>query len=1136
MQSPEEVAGILSSGQHVTNPWASPNLKAAPHGCIALVGPEIYAQPLLIRETIRYVVSTNSGDEPLTSFNIIALSLVIYTGLAISTAAYQNRLNRLSVMTRGVLVSLVHDKALKSSNDTLNAGKVVTLMSNDVDSLTDVAGMFHETWAQIIEVAIGVVLLAREVGWLWPLPLVFIFLCSRMSQFVARNLRGRQAAWNNATQNRISMTSNVLSTIKNVKMLGLQVNIVSYIERLRQIEINTMARRVRWMMVAYNASANALGIFTPIITLVLYAVLARLKGVSLDAETAFTTTAILGMVTHPANMVMTIIPRAVASFSSFDRIQTFLLEAPQIDLRKRPQGHRINGSVDSQAPNPSDHIAVSLTGVSVKMSRTILQDISFEMPQGAIFMCAGPTASGKTSIAKAILGELQASDGTVIINNRRIGYCAQSPWLPSTTIKRAVQTFSITDQEDEIWYKEVLGACCLEFDLKNMACGDETLVGSRGMNLSGGQRQRVVSWKFISGFDQLLTSPEALARALYSRCKMLVLDDTLSGLDAKTENQVVENLLGTNGLVRRLGITVFLTTNGGSATSSSSGPSSDNGGLPDQRTRQEPRVQPKGSPDAALVKRREGDSELYGFYAAGLVLISFVAWSTTNGIMWSTVMRVAPHSGLVLHSRLLSTVLSAPLSYFSKTDSGEILNRFSQDIQLVDKQVGNAISTLCVQVFKLSVQAALLFMASKYMTFSLPICAIVVYIIQNVYLRTSRQLRLLELESRSAVFTNFLEAVEGVTTIRAFQSLDQAKEDHISYLEFSQKPFYFLFCLQRWLNIVLDMLVAAVAVGVISLAVILKGTTTGGQIGLALNMVLVANTTLLRLVQSWTNLEISLGAISRLKTLQETVSSEDQYSDAAEAFLDNPWPEPGVVELNGITASYNPEAVALHEFSLKAEAGQLIVLCGRTGRGKSSVLLCLLKMMDVKGGSIRVHGLDLTHAPTRVIREHFFVTIPQDAVLLNQATLRFNVDPSETISSTTVVHTLKMVQLWQHFVQPNASAADGVVSNDNAGSGLHHHTLDEPLSSLPSLSAGQTQLLALARAILQVHCRTESGYQPIILLDEATSSLDATTEKLMLSIIRREFCDKGLTTIMVAHRLGAVSEIMRDGIDKMVDT
>lgn len=141
-----------------------------------------------------------------------------------------------------------------------------------------------------------------------------------------------------------------------------------------------------------------------------------------------------------------------------------------------------------------------------------------------------------------------------------------------------------------------------------------------------------------------------------------------------------------------------------------------------------------------------------------------------------------------------------------------------------------------------------------------------------------------------------------MTTIRAFGWQNHFSNDNIEQLEKSQRPFYLLLCLQRWLNIVLDLLIACIAVVVIALAVTLKGTTSGAQIGVALNLIILANTTLLRLVESWTTLEISLGAVARLKSAVEETPQEEQ---PGEDLIPPPdWPSAGALELKNVTVSY----------------------------------------------------------------------------------------------------------------------------------------------------------------------------------------------------------------------------------------
>lgn len=205
------------------------------------------------------------------------------------------------------------------------------------------------------------------------------------------------------------------------------------------------------------------------------------------------------------------------------------------------------------------------------------------------------------------------------------------------------------------------------------------------------------------------------------------------------------------------------------------------------------------------------------------------------------------------------------------------------------------------------------------MTVTIPFCLMVIYILQRVYLQTSRQLRILDLEARSPVYSNFLETVrtpirkvflvtndymklEGLVTIRAFCWQSASVATNIKHLDVSQKPYYLMLCIQRWLNLVLDLLVAGLAVTIMSLAIFFKGSTTGGQIGIALNVVLVFNAALLRLVETWTHMETSLGAISRLKTLEETTIPEDK---PGEDFVpDNHWPNQGAIEFRDVTAAY----------------------------------------------------------------------------------------------------------------------------------------------------------------------------------------------------------------------------------------
>jgi len=244
-----------------------------------------------------------------------------------------------------------------------------------------------------------------------------------------------------------------------------------------------------------HKTANALGIFSPAITIVLFAILSkRSSDGRLNADTAFTTIALLAMVTHPANMIMTIVPRAVASLANFERIQHYLLESSRQDRRLdiKSTVQEIIG-LGSEMTTPDALIMGNLSVQYPSSPHPILQNLDFKIEVGSFWICSGQVGSGKTTLAQAILGEISPSSGSISVSCSRIGFCSQVPWLPSGSIKDVICENS---RFDSAWYETVIYACGLGQDLDAFSDGDETQIGSRGLKLSGGQRQRVVSCQF----------------------------------------------------------------------------------------------------------------------------------------------------------------------------------------------------------------------------------------------------------------------------------------------------------------------------------------------------------------------------------------------------------------------------------------------------------------------------------------------------------------------------------------------------------------------------------------------------------------------------------------------------------------
>lgn len=274
--------------------------------------------------------------------------------------------------------------------------------------------------------------------------------------------------------------------------------------------------------------------------------------------------------------------------------------------------------------------------------------------------------------------------------------------------------------------------------------------------------------------------------------------------------------------------------------------------------------------------------------------LGLVAWQTMGDIIAST--------GAQLHKRILDTVAAAPLSFFSTTDKGITTNRFSQDLQIIDTELPlNLLNTILIFLGTIA-SAGLVASSSYYTALAFPPIFVIFYFLQVYYLRTSRQLRILDLETKSPLYTQFIDTLSGLATIRAFQWQEANHKLNNTLLDSSQKPFYLLFMVQRWLTLVLDIVGAALAVFIVTLAVKLTSVSSTGFTGVALINLITFTDSIKDGILSWTNLETSIGAVSRIKAFEASTLSE-KLPREVEVPPEN-WPKTGEVKIQNLSASY----------------------------------------------------------------------------------------------------------------------------------------------------------------------------------------------------------------------------------------
>lgn len=341
--------------------------------------------------------------------------------------------------------------------------------------------------------------------------------------------------------------------------------------------------------------------------------------------------------------------------------------------------------------------------------------------------------------------------------------------------------------------------------------------------------------------------------------------------------------------------------------------------------------------------------------------------------------------------------------------------------------------------------------SSGFLAVVIPFLGVVLFFVQKFYLRTSRQLRLLDLETKSPLYSFFISSFAGLTTIRAFSWSDKSYGEHIQHLDTSQRPYYLLYCVQRWLTMVLELTVAGLGVLLVGLSVGLRDRVEPGLLGVALTNLSSFGMTMSQVIIFWTELETSLGAITRIREFTSETPREKEGTDEPSA----EWPAQGAISISQLSAKFGDHMV-LDGINLEINPGEKVAICGRTGSGKSTLLALLLRLYEPCGGTIRIDGVETSTLKVDTLRERL-VTLPQDAILLS-GTVRYNLDPECYLGDDELLAALEKTGLLS-------------VVEDKGG-------LDADFDA-DWLSAGQKQLFCLARSMLR--------RSRILLLDEATS-------------------------------------------------
>ncbi|CAA7263971.1 unnamed protein product [Cyclocybe aegerita] len=1191
-----------------------------------------------------------------------------------------------------------------------DVGKIVNLMAGDANRISQMVSGAYFIYGAPFEIVIAGFFLYQLLGLSAFAGFIVLVAGWPLNSFIARRSVRIQKGVLAARDKRMGVLNELIGAVKFIKFFAWE-------ERWIGRALDAREAEMKWMVKARVNSVMFYLLWTcaPILVSIISFFTYVMRGNVLTISTAFTAIALFGMIRAPLNVIPAWIVQILQTGVALKRIAVYLDEEEVTDqvssLKKDYSEPHLPGAEDDGLglenasfkwnevaenvageesdqqrnghPSPSESEFTEETPSTINDAtsersvldagerRFELKDLSVKFPEGELTIVTGPTASGKTALLMAVLGEMTLLSGRIIMSKEpsrvdehglmhAVSYAAQSPWLRHQSIKDNILFGYPFDEER---YNAVVECCALRPDLEMLEDGDSTEIGARGVSLSGGQKARV-----------------ALARAVYARTKYVLLDDPLSAVDSHTSRFLYERLLRGSLLAHR---TVVLVTHHVELVLPGAyylvrmldGRIDTQGTVKDLREQgvlegieQDAAVDahkedlivaeasaieeladasPKSSESKKprkLVKdeHRETGGVKWSIYKTYLKASSYWTWAflgfivllvqllgiseklwiktwgeaykdsvpsffsfrtfatpehevpmdgyllhhqqlhpyqnvatmpTLFGIDWprasehpmfyvgiyaaiglanalANVLSVtAQYTGAlrasrILFKQLLVTVVRATFRFHDTTPQGRMLNRFGKDIETIDSSLAGSLQA--VNSSLASFFAAILTVAVIFPYFLVP-AAFIGFAYRELaigYLNTGRDLRRMESNTRSPIFSDFGELLEGIVTVRAFSAERRFLNNLHTKIDTTTKMWYTFWMTNRWLLLNFDVL-GALSVLVTMLLSIASLSNGAGLAGLCITSAMAFTSSVYWACRFWTALELDLNSVERVVEYLDLPQEPPAVieSNRVPAYWPSGSNNDSLIVVENLEVKYAPDLPAvLHDVSFTLKAGERVGLLGRTGSGKSTLAMSILRFVDPTSGRIVIDGIDISTIGIHDLRSRL-TFIPQDATLFS-GTLRDNLDlfgEHDDAECLDVLYRVHMIsESSQNSQRTSREHSASSSRNQSRAPSVHGIEREETIDSLSTtttdvdsktsvsldtkvsaggtnFSQGQRQLIAMARALLR--------RSSIIVLDEATSSIDFATDAKIQKTIREEFNDSLLLT--VAHRLRTVIDYDR---------
>ncbi|KAK8856528.1 P-loop containing nucleoside triphosphate hydrolase protein [Apiospora arundinis] len=1026
---------------------------------------------------------------------------------------------------------------------------------------------------------------------------------------------------------KMEVVSEALQGIRQIKFAALEPQWEKKIGEVRERELDSI-----WLAFINDTCLIGCWLTSPImLAAVALAVYAAIHG-TLIPSVAFVSLGVFRALEVTLSVIPELITDLLDAWVSVKRIDDYLQGAEIVKSTKESDEITFDNATIAWPADDKEND---------DPDRFILRNITVTFPKGELSVISGKTGSGKSLMLSAILGEIDVLSGSIsrprlpLLSERHdtnanpgnwilsgaIATVAQIPWIENATIKENV-LFGLP--YDEHRYQTTLEVCALKKDIDMFSDGEETEIGANGINLSGGQKWRIT-----------------LARAIYSRAEILVLDDIFSAVDAHVGRHIFEKCLNGELGVGRTRILVthhvalcepktkYLVELGEGSVLHAGLKSEleEDGTLQQIKSHEQTEAEIQADGDATMVNSEEtsedeeqgeplakvpskkqarkfveeegrekgaikkhvyatylNDSGGWSFWTNIVLFFLFVQALTIGRSWWlkvwtsvyedeATQMHIAkeasaysinvhqttfhrlmqpviaaPDRGIAfylgiyvllavasallgtiryyyifcgsirasrkLFARLNFVILRSPLRWLDTVPVGRVLNRFTADFHSVDTHLAYSLAfgfaaflnLVGVIVAGLFVSPIILGLAALLLIIS------AFYAVQ--YLHGARPVKRLESTTKSPVFEQFGSALSGVATIRGFDKAPVYVERMYKKLDDWTVATWHLWLFNRWMGWRMSV-VGSFFASFVAILILLTPDMSSALAGFALAFALDFSSMVMWTIRHYANIELEMNAAERVVEYTELPTEDLGGEDAPAA-----WPTEGRVEVNDLVVGYADDLPpVLKGLNFSVNRNERVGVVGRTGAGKSSLTLALFRFIEARSGSIFIDGIDISKIKLHDLRSRLAI-IPQDPVLFS-GTVRSNLDPFDDHTDAELMDSLHRVHLLSEdetspgttVVPSESGSTNGQRANTNIFRDLRSTISEGGLN----LSQGQRQLLCLARAIV--------SRPKVMVLDEATSAVDMTTDALIQRSIREEFGDS--TLVVIAHRLSTIADFDR---------